>query len=91
MKRGKRISLWAACRQIGGYPELLLNLAQEHDLEVCKIGRAHYVNLEDLEQLALLMADWLNRPRMSWRSPAGTVDPDRNKKSGPIRSSRGNR
>jgi hypothetical protein len=65
MNRKKRISLWAACLEIGGYPELLLNLARKHDLEIHVKGRARYVNREDIEPLARHVFEWLNRPRMS--------------------------
>jgi hypothetical protein len=73
MKRRTRISLWAACLEIGGYPELLLNLAREHDLEIHAKGRARYVNQEDIEFLAGHVRKWLNRPRMSrqLRTPGG--------------------
>jgi hypothetical protein len=65
MEREKRISLTAACREIGGYPELLFNLARKHDLGIHMKGRARYVNREDLEPLAKHVREWLNRPRMS--------------------------
>ena len=61
----KRISLWAACLEIGGYPDLLSNLALKHGLEIHLKGRARYVNREDLEPLARHVQEWLNRPRMS--------------------------
>ena len=65
MNRTKRISLWAACLEIGGYPELLFNLAREHELKIHVKGRARYLNREDLEPLARHVREWLNRPRMS--------------------------
>jgi hypothetical protein len=61
----KRLSLWAACLQVGGYPELLLNLARQHSLEVHQQGRARYVNCEDLDSLAQHVREWRDRPRMS--------------------------
>ena len=67
MDEKKRVSLWAACLQIGGYPELLLNLAQQLGLEVSIIGRARYVNRADLGRLEEGMKAWLKRPRMSRR------------------------
>jgi hypothetical protein len=68
MDRTKRISLWAACLEIGGYPELLWNLAREHELKIHVKGRARYLNREDLDPLARLVREWLNRPRMSRQS-----------------------
>lgn len=68
MNRKKRVSLWAACLEIGGYPELLSNLARKHNLEIQVKGRARYVNREDLEPLARHVREWLNRPRMSRQS-----------------------
>ena len=65
MTEKKRLSLWAACGQIGGYPGLLLNLARRHGLEVHQKGRALYLNLEDLERLAQHVVEWRARPRMS--------------------------
>ena len=65
MKTRKRISLWAACLEIGGYPELLVNLARKHDVEIHVKGRARYLNREDLEPLSRHVREWLNRPRMS--------------------------
>lgn len=65
MNNAKRISLWAACLQVGGYPELLLNLARQHGLEVYVNGRVRYLNRDDLESVDRLVRDWLNRPRMS--------------------------
>ena len=65
MDRTKRISLWAACLEIGGYPELLLNLARTHGLEIHVNGRGRYVYRQDLERLAWHVREWLNRPRMS--------------------------
>ena len=70
MKHQKRVSLWAAARQIGGYPQLLLKLAQEHGLEIHVKGRARYVRREDLGQLAWLVNDWLNRPRKKSQASA---------------------
>jgi hypothetical protein len=67
MNKKKRISLWAACLQIGGYSKLLLYLAQRHGLEIHVIGRARYVNRADLELLARYMGDWQDRPRLSRR------------------------
>jgi hypothetical protein len=61
----KRLSLWAACLQVGGYPELLLNLARQHGLEIHQQGRGRYVNRDDLDVLARYVRDWLDRPRMS--------------------------
>jgi hypothetical protein len=68
MNRKRRISLWAASLEVGGYPQLLSNLARENGLEVQINGRARYLNRDDLEQLDRLVRDWLNRPRMSRRS-----------------------
>ena len=68
MNRKKRISLWAACLEIGGYPELLSNLARVHQLKIHLKGRARYVSREDLEPLGRHVRDWLNRPRMSRQS-----------------------
>jgi hypothetical protein len=65
MKTRKRISLWAACLEIGGYPELLVNLARQHDVEIHVKGRARYLNWEDLEPLSRHVREWLDRPRMS--------------------------
>jgi hypothetical protein len=65
MTGNKRVSLWAACGQIGGYPELLLNLARRHGLEVHQKGRALYLNQEDLDRLARHVVEWRDRPRMS--------------------------
>jgi hypothetical protein len=64
----KRLSVSAAALEIGGYPELLLNLARQHGLEVHQKGRSRYVNLDDLEMLARHVREWLDRPRMS-RTP----------------------
>jgi hypothetical protein len=64
----KRISLWAACEEVGGYPELLSKLATQHGLEIHMKGRARYVNRGDLESLGRYVRDWLNRPRTSRRS-----------------------
>jgi hypothetical protein len=61
----KRLSLWAACRQVGGYPELLSNLARRHGLEIHRKGRARYVNSDDLDMLAQHVLEWRDRPRMS--------------------------
>lgn len=60
-----RLSLWAACLQVGGYPELLLNLARQHGLEIHQKGRARYVNRDDLDRLRRHVREWLDRPRMS--------------------------
>jgi hypothetical protein len=68
MNRTKRISLWAACLEIGGYPELLSNLARVHELKIHVKGRARYVSREDLEPLGRHVREWLNRPRMSKQS-----------------------
>jgi hypothetical protein len=65
MNGKKRLSLWAACLQVGGYPELILNLARRHGLEIHEKGRARYVNRDDLDTLARHVRDWLDRPRMS--------------------------
>ena len=65
MNRKKRLSLWAACLQVGGYPDLLLNLARQHGLEIHQKGRARYVNRDDLDRLARHVREWLDRPRMS--------------------------
>ena len=65
MNRKKQISLWAACLEIGGYPELLTNLARQHGLEIHVKGRARYLNREDLEHLGRHVREWLSRPRMS--------------------------
>ena len=65
MNRKKRLSLSAACLQVGGYPELLLNLARQHGLEIHQKGRARYVNGDDLDRLARHVREWLDRPRMS--------------------------
>ncbi len=75
MDEKKRVSLWAACLQIGGYPELLLNLAQQLGLEVSVIGRARYVNRTDLGRLEERMEAWLKRPRMSRRGTSATRSP----------------
>jgi hypothetical protein len=75
MNRTKRISLWAACLEIGGYPELLFNLAREHELKIHVKGRARYVNREDLELLGRHVRDWLNRPRMSRQSRTTELPP----------------
>ena len=48
----KRLSLSAACVHVGGYPELLLNLARRHGLEIHQQGRGRYVNRDDLDVLA---------------------------------------
>jgi hypothetical protein len=61
----KRLSLWAACLQVGGYPELLSNLARQHGLEIHRKGRARYVNGDDLDRLAQHVREWQDRPRMS--------------------------
>jgi hypothetical protein len=65
MNRKKRLSLWAACLEVGGYPELLLNLARHHGLEIHQKGRARYVNRDDLDSLGRCVREWLDRPRMS--------------------------
>jgi hypothetical protein len=65
MNGKKRLSLWAACLQVGGYPELLLNLARQHGLEIHRKGRARYVKHDDLDSLARHVREWLDRPRMS--------------------------
>jgi len=65
MNRMKRVSLWAASREIGGYPELLSNLARTHGLMVHVNARGRYVNREDLEHLRRHVGEWLSRPRMS--------------------------
>jgi hypothetical protein len=65
MSAPKRISVWAACLQVGGYPKLLVNLARQHGVQVHVIGRARYVNCDDLGRLGEIVHDWLNRPRMS--------------------------
>jgi hypothetical protein len=65
MNGKKRLSLWAACLQVGGYPELLLNLARQHGLEIHEKGRARYVNRDDLDRLGRHVREWLDRPRMS--------------------------
>jgi hypothetical protein len=65
MNRKKRLSLWAACLEVGGYPELLLNLARQHGLEIHRKGRARYVNRVDLGSLGRYVRAWLDRPRMS--------------------------
>jgi hypothetical protein len=65
MNRKKRLSLWAACLEVGGYPELLLNLASQHGLEIHRKGRARYVNRDDLGSLGRYVRAWLDRPRMS--------------------------
>jgi hypothetical protein len=65
MNRMKRVSLWAASREIGGYPELLSNLARTHGLKIHVNARGRYVNREDLEHLRRHVGDWLGRPRMS--------------------------
>jgi hypothetical protein len=86
MTRKKRLSLWAACRQVGGYPELLLNLARQHDLEIHRKGRARYVNRDDLDRLAQHVLEWLDRPRMSratgLNSRAGPPDHNSDARSG---------
>jgi hypothetical protein len=74
----KRLSLWAACLQVGGYPELLLNLARQHGLEIHQQGRGRYVNRDDLDALARHVREWLDRPRMS--RVAGL-----NSRTGPLR------
>jgi hypothetical protein len=89
MKIKKRISLWAACLEIGGYPELLFNLAREHDLKIHVKGRARYVNQEDIEPLARHVREWLNRPRMSRQMrmpgrPASQFTPRRGKASSEV-------
>ncbi len=61
----KRLSLSAACVHVGGYPELLLNLARRHGLEIHQQGRGRYVNRDDLDVLARHVREWLDRPRMS--------------------------
>jgi hypothetical protein len=65
MKRKKRLSLWAACLEVGGYPELLLNLARQHGLEIHQNGRARYVHRDDLDSLGRYERAWLDRPRMA--------------------------
>ena len=65
MNRTKRVSLWAASREIGGYPELLSNLARTHGLKIHVNARGRYVNREDLEHLRRHVGEWLGRPRMS--------------------------
>jgi hypothetical protein len=65
MNRKKQVSLWAACLEIGGYPDLLTNLARNHGVEIHLKGRARYVNRADLEPLARHVREWLDRPRMS--------------------------
>jgi hypothetical protein len=65
MNRKKPLSLWAACLEVGGYPELLLNLARHHGLEIHQKGRARYVNRDDLDSLGRYVRAWLDRPRMS--------------------------
>jgi hypothetical protein len=89
MNRTKRISLWAACLEIGGYPELLWNLAREHELIIHEKGRARYLNREDLEPLARHVREWLNRPRMSRQfkiagRPATELARPRKKASGEV-------
>jgi hypothetical protein len=71
MNRTKRVSLWAASLEIGGYPELLSNLARKHGLKIHVNGRGRYVDREDLDQLRRHVGEWLNRPRMSreWERP----------------------
>jgi hypothetical protein len=65
MKTRKRISLWAAALQVGGYPKLILNLARQHGLKVHVIGRSRYLNADELDRLGQLVRDWIKRPRMS--------------------------
>jgi hypothetical protein len=65
MNSTKRVSLWAASLEIGGYPELLSNLARKHGLKIHVNTRGRYVNREDLEHLRRLVGEWLSRPRMS--------------------------
>lgn len=61
----KRVSLWAASLEIGGYPELLFNLARKHGLKIHVLARGRYVERDDLESLRHHVREWLNRPRMS--------------------------
>ncbi len=73
MNRMKQISLWAASLEVGGYPELLSNLARKHGLKIHVNTRGRYVDREDLEHLRRHVGEWLNRPRMSKepRPPGG--------------------
>ncbi len=58
------ISLWEACRQVGGYPELLWNLARRHDIEIHLVGRRRDISRDELEALGCYVNQWLNRPRL---------------------------
>jgi hypothetical protein len=68
MNTTKRISLWAACQEVGGYPQLLFKLARQHGLQIHVKGRARYLNRGDLESLAPHVRNWLDRPRIRRRS-----------------------
>jgi hypothetical protein len=58
------ISLWEACRQVGGYPELLWNLAHRHGIEIHLVGSRRYISRDELEALGCHVSQWLNRPRL---------------------------
>jgi len=68
MNGKKRISLWAASEEVGGYPKLLSKLAKQHGMEMHMKGKASYLNRSDLERLARYVRDWLDRPRVKRRS-----------------------
>jgi hypothetical protein len=65
MRACKRVSLWSACRQLDGYPQLILNLAGRTGIVIEKVGQSQYLNSEDVERLRPLVKEWRERPRMS--------------------------
>jgi hypothetical protein len=67
MSTPTHISLWAASRQLGGYPKLLINLAEQNGLRIVDRGRGRYIDQGDLARLGDFVRAWINRPRMSLR------------------------
>jgi hypothetical protein len=59
------MSIDAAARAAGGYPQLWRALAKEHGIDLVQVGRARYIRDEDIPRLKKLVVKWLNRPRIS--------------------------
>ena len=65
MDGSKWVSIWRAALTVGGYPELVWNVARAAEFETRAVpGVGRQVRVDDLDAIGVRVRAWLDRPRM---------------------------